>query len=96
MGPPTSWKASRSPVTTSTSQPASAAAVAMVAITSSASKPGFENCGISRTSATSRINGSWLRNRSGAASRCALYSANSSERKVFSGVSQATAMASGR
>ena len=60
------------PVTIRTSQPELAAAPAIVAMTSSASKPGASNWGNPRTSATSRIRGSWLRNRSGAASRCAL------------------------
>ncbi len=64
-------------------------------MTSSASKPGTRSCEISSTESTSSISGNWLANRSGGASRCALYSAYLSLRNVGPRTSHATAIASG-
>ncbi len=51
----TSWKLSRSPVTMTTSLPRSAACVASVAMTSSASNPGASMTGMAKASMISRM-----------------------------------------
>ena len=54
-GSRTSWKLSRSPVTMTTSDRRSAASVASVAMTSSASKPGASTTGTASAPMTSRM-----------------------------------------
>lgn len=68
----TSWSASRSPVTISTSKPSASAAVARVAMMSSASKPSSESRDTFIASSSSPIRPIWLRNSSGVLARLAL------------------------
>ncbi len=64
-----SWKLSRSPVTTTTSQPRSRASVARVASTSSASYPGASTTGMPNASMTWRIISNWGGSASGVSAR---------------------------
>ena len=70
----TSWKASRSPVTTSTSMSCASAWVARVAMTSSASKPSAVTIGTRSASSTSRTSDTWPLKSVGVSARPALYS----------------------
>ncbi len=85
------WKESRSPVTISTSNPASSAWVASVAMTSSASNPSTANRSAFIASSSSPISSTCPLNSSGVLERFALYSGNSSDRHVLRDTSNATA-----
>ena len=91
-----SWKASRSPETTTTSAPALSARCAPVAMMSSASKPSTVIHGMFRVSRVCWMYSICPANSSGVFCRPPLYSGYSSERKVGPDRSKATATWVGR
>ena len=91
----TSCSRSLSAETTTTFRPCSTACRAMVAIVSSASKPGTSTTGIRSASHTLRMYGTCTARSSSIFGRLALYSAYCSWRNVFPGGSKRTATCSG-
>jgi hypothetical protein len=91
----TSCAMSLSPVEMSTLMPLFAASQASVPITSSASTPDSRRIGRPSPRTASNKGSICDRRSSGIGGRCALYSANSSSRKVFPGASNTTAIFAG-